>query len=350
MLFAIEKLHERERSMKTKSIKNALSFAAAVIICASLFPAAYAHELIVGGSAVGIQVNTKGVLVAGLTEVETDNGVQKPAEAAGILPGDVITTINGQKLRKASQLIEIASSLNGRPAQLTIQRGGTTMILNVQPAKSVSGQWMMGMWLRDSISGVGTVTFCDPESGIYGALGHSINDTESGAGIEIDSGSINEAEIASVVKGEPGTPGELNGCADMGKKLGTIDSNTEHGIYGKICVPLGEQVLETGLITTGPASILCTVNGSEAKDYSVEINRIYKDAGGEHVMLTVTDSELIARTGGIVQGMSGSPIIQNGKLVGAVTHVFVNDPAKGYGVSIQDMLCSAGLEIDEQAA
>lgn len=337
--------------MATKKIKKTvLSFAAAVLILVSLFPAAFAQELIVGGSAVGIQVNTKGVMVAGLTEVETENGVHKPAEAAGILPGDVITKINGQPLRKASQLIEIASSLNGRPAQLTIMRDGITMMFNVQPMKASSGQWMMGMWLRDSISGVGTVTFCDPESGIYGALGHSINDTESGAEVSIDGGSISEAEIVSIVKGAPGTPGELNGCADMCNILGSIDSNTEHGIYGKAFVPLGEQTLETGIITTGPASILCTVTGSEAKDYSVDINRIYKDAAGEHVMLTVTDSALLESTGGIVQGMSGSPIIQDGKLVGAVTHVFVNDPAKGYGVSIQDMLNSAGLDIEEQAA
>ena len=327
-----------------------ISAAAALLLCMSLIPTAFAHELIVGGNAVGIQVSTRGVMVAGLTEVETDDGVRKPAEAAGIQPGDIITMINGQPLRKASQLIEIASSLNGRPAQLTIQRKGTTMMLHIQPMKSTSGQWMMGMWLRDSISGVGTVTFCDPESGIYGALGHSITDTESGAEVSIDSGNISEAEIVSVVKGAPGTPGELNGCADVGNILGSIDSNTEHGIYGKACAPLGTQTLETGLITTGPASILCTVSGDEAKDYSVEINRIYKDAVGEHVMLTVTDTDLLASTGGIVQGMSGSPIIQDGRLVGAVTHVFVNDPAKGYGVSIQDMLCSAGLAVDEQAA
>ena len=306
--------------MKIKE-KNILSAAVGLILCISLLPAAFAHELIVGGSAVGIQVSTRGVMVAGLTEVETDSGIRKPAEAAGILPGDVITEINGQPLKKASQLIEISASLNGRPAQLTVQRNGSTLLFHIQPMKSTSGQWMMGMWLRDSISGVGTVTFCDPESGIYGALGHSITDTESGAEITVDSGNISGAEIVSVVKGTPGTPGELNGCADVNNILGSIDSNTEHGIYGIACAPLGEQTLETGLITTGPASILCTVSGKEARDYSVEINRIYKDAGGEHVMLTVTDEELLASTGGIVQGMSGSPIIQNDKLVGAVTHV-----------------------------
>lgn len=310
--------------MRIKKRKNILSAAVVLILWISLIPVAYAHELIVGGNAVGIQVSTRGVMVAGLTEVETEGGVRKPAEAAGILPGDIITKINGQPLKKASQLIEIASSLNGCPAQLTIERSGTTMLLNVQPMKSTSGQWMMGMWLRDSISGVGTVTFCDPESGIYGALGHSITDTESGAEIAVDSGNISGAEIVSVVKGAPGTPGELNGCADAGNILGSIDSNTTHGIYGKACAPLGTLTLETGLITTGPASILCTVSGDEAKDYAVEINRIYKDAEGEHVMLTVTDSELLASTGGIVQGMSGSPIIQNDHLVGAVTHVSVS--------------------------
>lgn len=325
MIFASEKMRERKKKMVRKKIKKpVLSFAAALIICMSAVPVSFAQELIVGGEAVGIMVNTKGVLVAGLTEVKTEDGVCKPAESAGILPGDVITAINGQPLKKASQLIEAASALNGAPAQLTIQREGMTIMLSVQPMRSVSGQWMMGMWLRDSISGVGTVTFCDPESGIYGALGHSINDAESGAEIAIDSGVINAAEIAGVVKGAPGTPGELNGCADAGRVLGSIEGNTEHGIYGKAAAPLGKLTLETGLITTGAASILCTVSGSETDEYSVEINRIYKDAGGEHVMLTVTDPELIARTGGIVQGMSGSPIIQNGRLVGAVTHVCVS--------------------------
>lgn len=325
MIFASEKMRERKKKMVRKKIKKpVLSFAAALIICMSAVPVSFAQELIVGGEAVGIMVNTKGVLVAGLTEVKTEDGVRKPAESAGILPGDVITAINGQPLKKASQLIEAASALNGAPAQLTIQRESMTIMLSVQPMRSVSGQWMMGMWLRDSISGVGTVTFCDPESGIYGALGHSINDAESGTEIAIDSGVINAAEIAGVVKGAPGTPGELNGCADAGKVLGSIEGNTEHGIYGKAAAPLGKLTLETGLITTGAASILCTVSGSETGEYSVEINRIYKDAGGEHVMLTVTDPELIARTGGIVQGMSGSPIIQNGRLVGAVTHVCVS--------------------------
>lgn len=324
MIFASEKMRERKKMMVIKRIrKTVLSFAAALIICISAVPSSFAQELIVGGEAVGIMVNTKGVLVAGLTEVKTEDGIRKPAEAAGVLPGDVITAINGKQLKKASQLIETVSELNGRPAQLKIERDGLTVLLTVQPMRSVSGQWMMGMWLRDSISGVGTVTFCDPESGIYGALGHSINDAESGAEISIESGSISAAEIAGVVKGAPGTPGELNGCADVGEILGSIDGNTEHGIYGKASAPLGKLTLETGPITTGSASILCTVNGRDADEYSIEINRIYRDAAGEHVMLTVTDPELIARTGGIVQGMSGSPIIQNDRLVGAVTHVYV---------------------------
>ena len=310
---------------------------------------AFAEELIVGGQAVGVQISTDGVLVAGLCTVDTGTGELSPAENAGIQQGDLIVSINGSAVPDAAAVVEAVENSSGDLA-LELIRGSSHLNITVEPACSSDGERMLGLWLRDGLSGIGTLTFCDPESGIYGALGHSITDTESGAKVEIDSGNISGAEIVSVVKGAPGTPGELNGCADVGNILGSIDSNTEHGIYGKASAPLGELTLETGLITTGPASILCTVCGKEAKDYSVEINRIYKDEAGEHVMLTVTDSDLLASTGGIVQGMSGSPIIQNDRLVGAVTHVFVNDPSKGYGVSIQDMLCSAGLEPAEQAA
>ena len=200
------------------------------------------------------------------------------------------------------------------------------------------------MWLRDGVSGIGTLTFCDPATGIYGALGHSISDADTGLEMPLDDGSITDAEIVSITKGLPGAPGELNGCADMGRVLGSIDGNTAHGIYGRMYTALGTRRLETGNITTGPATIVSTVSGRQPEEYDVEINRIYRDAGGEHVMLTVVDSELCARTGGIVQGMSGSPILQGGRLVGAVTHVFVNDPTRGYGVSIQDMLASAGVK------
>lgn len=324
--------------------KTVITALFSLAVAAALTTAAWAQELVVGGQAVGIQVGTKGVLIAGLTQVETANGSKSPAQDAGLKKGDLIVEMGGESIAKASELIDRVAELDGRPAELTVQREKKTLRVTVQPVESVEGQWMMGMWLRDGVSGIGTLTFCDPATGIYGALGHSISDADTGLEMPLDEGSITDAEIVSITKGLPGAPGELNGCADMGRVLGSIDGNTAHGIYGRMYTALGTRRLETGNITTGPATIVSTVSGRQPEEYDVEINRIYRDAGGEHVMLTVVDSELCARTGGIVQGMSGSPILQGGRLVGAVTHVFVNDPTRGYGVSIQDMLASAGVK------
>lgn len=324
--------------------KTVITALFSLAVTAALTTAAWAQELVVGGQAVGIQVGTKGVLIAGLTQVETANGSKSPAQDAGLKKGDLIVEMGGESIAKASELIDRVAELDGRPAELTVQREKKTLRVTVQPVESAEGQWMMGMWLRDGVSGIGTLTFCDPATGIYGALGHSISDADTGLEMPLDEGSITDAEIVSITKGLPGAPGELNGCADMGRVLGSIDGNTAHGIYGRMYTALGTRRLETGNITTGPATIVSTVSGRQPEEYDVEINRIYRDAGGEHVMLTVVDSELCARTGGIVQGMSGSPILQGGRLVGAVTHVFVNDPTRGYGVSIQDMLASAGVK------
>ena len=323
-----------------RRLLSALS--AAVLILWSA-PSAFAKELVVGGQAVGIQVETRGALVAGLTQVETAEGIKKPAQEAGLREGDVICALNGETVFSASELIERIASSDGEAAELSVRRNGESVRIAVTPVKSKDGKWMLGMWLRDGISGIGTVTFTDPGSGIYGALGHSISETDGGGDIPVDKGVITDAEIVGVNPAAAGRPGELNGCSDSGRILGSIDSNTAHGIFGKAAGPLGDRRLDTGTVTTGKASILCTLQGRRCEEYSVEINRIYKDSSGEHVMLTVTDPELLERTGGIVQGMSGSPIIQNGMIVGAVTHVFVNDPTRGYGVSIQDMLRSAGV-------
>ena len=188
-----------------------------------------------------------------------------------------------------------------------------------------------------------TESTTDPDSGVFGALGHSVSDSDTGLTIPVREGSITDAQIVSVNPGVSGSPGELNGCADLGKVLGSIEMNTAQGIFGQAYVSMDGRMMETGSIAVGTASIVSTINGRDSREYAIEINRIYREADGTHAMLSVTDPELIQKTGGIVQGMSGSPIIQNGKLVGAVTHVFVSDPTKGYAVSIQDMLRAAGI-------
>ena len=314
------------------------------------FPAAaFAQELVAGGQVVGIQIQTEGVMVAGVAPVETAEGSRSPASDAGLRQGDFITEIDGRAVDGAGDLISAVGELAGAPARLTILRQGQELSVVVQPALSREQQWMLGMWLRDGISGIGTVTFFDPATGLFGALGHSVSDFESGVVVPLGKGSISEAEIVGVTPGAAGAPGELNGCADMARVLGSVEANTEHGIFGHCDSPLAGKRLEVGEVLPGPASILATVDGRSVREFSVEINRLYRDGDGQHLMLTVTDPALLARTGGIVQGMSGSPILQNGKLVAAITHVFVNQPDKGYGISIQDMLAAAAPARDRAA-
>ena len=319
-----------------------------LVIVSCLSAPAFAQELLVGGQVVGIQISTQGVLVAGLSEVETADGVCTPAKSAGIRQGDIIIKADGKTVSKAADVIAAVEAAGGQPVKLCIERENKKMELEVRPACSAEGQWLLGMWLRDGISGIGTITFQDPESGVYGALGHSISDSESGIQLPVGQGSICDAQILSVNPGTSGTPGELNGCADLGKALGSIALNTDCGIFGEGYSALGTRKLESGQLATGPATIVSTISGRYTGEYAVEVNRVYRDSSGQHAMISVTDPELLEKTGGIVQGMSGSPLIQNGKIVGAVTHVFVSDPSKGYAVSIDDMLKAAGIQ--EKAA
>lgn len=329
--------------------KAVLTTLSCLFLLAAFPSAAYAQALVAGGQVVGIQIQTEGVMVAGVAPVETAEGSRSPASDAGLRQGDFILEIDGRAVDGAGDLISAVGQLCGAPATLTILRQGQELRVTVQPALSREDQWMLGMWLRDGISGIGTVTFYDPATGLFGALGHSVSDFDTGVVVPLGRGSISQAEIVGVTPGAAGAPGELNGCADTSRILGSVDANTGHGIFGRCDKPLEGRLLETGQVCLGPASILATVDGRCVQEYAVEINRLYRDSDGQHLMLTVTDPALLARTGGIVQGMSGSPILQGGRLVAAVTHVFVNQPNKGYGISIQDMLASAA-PAREQAA
>ncbi len=315
-----------------------------LLLVSCLTAPAFAQELLLGGQVVGVQISMKGVLVAGLSQVETAEGSCAPAKDAGVQQGDVILRAGGQTVSKAADVISAVEQAGGAAVELELERGEKTMRLSVQPARSAEGQWLLGMWLRDGVTGIGTVTFQDPESGVYGALGHSVCDSDSGILLPLEQGSICDAQIIGINPGAAGSPGELNGCADLGKALGSIELNTDCGIFGESYGALGSRKIESGAMATGPAIMISTLSGRVTGEYQVEINRIYRDGGGEHALISVTDPELLEKTGGIVQGMSGSPLIQNGKLVGAVTHVFVNDPSRGYAVSIDDMLRAAGIQ------
>ena len=315
-----------------------------LILCAS--PPAYAAESLVPmGRAVGIELAMDGVMVAGLSEVDTISGKAAPASEAGVIAGDVITSIGTREVRNAADVLTALSELDGSPVEVALRRGGEELKLTVAPAKSAEGRWLLGLWLREGVSGIGTVTYYDPESGAFGALGHGINDAENGNLLPFDGGSITGAEVVDVVKGAPGAPGELCGKPDRDKVLGILGKNTGCGVFGTAdFAGTGEPVpvASEEEVRLGPATILATVNGEETEEYQVEISRIYRQPQDHRfLMLTVTDPRLLAQTGGIVQGMSGSPILQDGKLVGAVTHVLLSDATRGYGISIREMLDAA---------
>lgn len=319
--------------------KKLISTVLAAVICFALSTAAYAESLIPGGSALGIRMTTEGVMVAGTSEVETADGRLSPADDAGVKKGDVITRLGAQDIRSAQDVHDALSTLDGSKTTLTVERAGKVRQMNITPALCIDGLWKLGLWLRDGVTGVGTLTFYDPATGVYGALGHSISDEGASGPLPLGDGGIYRAKIISIVPGKAGDPGQLDGRTDQTAFLGDIRINCGCGIFGK--ASFEGETIETGNIQTGKAVIRCALSGEDKREYGIEIKKVFSSSEGTAAVLTVTDPELLALTGGIVQGMSGSPIIQNGKLVGAVTHVFVNDPTSGYGISIQDMLSAA---------
>ncbi len=303
--------------------------------------------LIPVGETVGISIQMKGVLVAGVTQVQTAGGAACPAKDAGLQPGDVIVAVEDKAVENAGELIAAVEALGGCPAHMTVQRDGQSCRFTVTPAREENGELRLGLWLRDGVAGIGTVTYIDPDTGAFGALGHGVNDVDTGVLLPVGSGAVCHAQIVDVKRGASGAPGELAGSFDPTDVVGCITRNTLCGIFGTITGDLGAlrpaiPVCAPGEVQKGAATILTCVAGRETREYAVEIARSGMAAGsGRDLTVHVTDPELLERTGGIVQGMSGSPIIQNGKLVGAVTHVLVNDPTRGYGVFIDTMLDAA---------
>lgn len=311
------------------------------IICAALLcGSALADSLAVGGTPLGISMRIEGVAVAGFSEVKTEGGTRSPAEDAGIEAGDIIVKLGSKDIATAKDFTEALGQLDGKEISVTVSRGDKLRQFNLTPAKDADGLWKLGVWLRDGISGVGTLTFYEPESGLYGALGHSISDSDTGRVLPLHDGSICRAEIVDVIPGKAGEPGELCGCSDEARVLGNIQINCVCGIFGTADLTAGD-VLETGDMTAGKALIRCTLDDSGVQEYEIEIQKVEHCDGCTTAVIHITDPALLEKTGGIVQGMSGSPIIQNGQLVGAVTHVFVNDPTSGYGISIYDMIDAA---------
>lgn len=305
------------------------------------------QELIPVGEPVGIYVKTDGILVIGDGEFLNEEGVKCSPSKHILKSGDYIQRLNGESVSKKDDFIERIKACDGKEIVLTVERNGASMDVKIQPVKDQNGDYKIGAWVRDNAQGVGTMTYMDAE-GHFGALGHGISDIDTSTLMATNDGTLYETQIVDIKKGSSGTPGEMTGLivyADD-KVLGDITDNSNCGIFGQVNEKAMKLATKEALpiafkqeIVKGPAQILCTVEDS-VEYYDVEITAVHLDHDNINrgIELKVTDSELIEVTGGIVQGMSGSPILQKGRIVGAVTHVLVNDPTRGYGIFIENML------------
>lgn len=305
-------------------------------------------NLVACGNTVGVKLKLDGILVIGISDVLSNDQKIIPVRNTGIKPGNVITRINDENVDSIDDLVDVIENNGGKPLKINYKSGNEIQEAMVSPVKSTEdNKYHIGLWVRDSTAGIGTLTFYDDKTGRFGALGHGITDIDTGTLMAVKSGEILESSILGVKMGKSGMPGELKGIFTEGTKLGTIQTNTEIGIYGKLdklaTKRIEGKMYPVGVradITEGPATILSNIDGKKIEEYKILIQRVSRQNlnGSKGMIIKITDERLLSATGGIVQGMSGSPIIQNGKIVGAVTHVLVNDPTRGYGIFIEAML------------
>ena len=342
--------------MKTKNrplLRHLGVFAVLLIFWGSGFSASAAslpERLVPIGKTAGIKLFAPGVIVVKLSEVETQKGKAAPAKEGGILAGDIILSVGGKEVKENAELSSALEDRAGKKTEFVVLRGEKEKKVFVTPIEDIRGKVCIGASVRDSIAGLGTITYYDPETETFGALGHGICCGEGGELFPLGEGCLVPSSVVGINKGEAGKPGELLGVFDSNGDRGSILINSEQGIFGELeadelypqsfsgdSVPLGRG------IEKGKATILSNVCGETVGCYEVEIVKIWgADRETRNFQIRVTDHALLEATGGIVQGMSGSPIIQNGRLVGAVTHVSVNDPSMGYGIFIENMLDAAG--------
>ncbi len=309
-------------------------------------------SLLPGGYLFGLRAPLGGALVTSLAKEE---GARCPAAEAGLLRGDLITEVDGVSITTAAELSKALSASGGRTLSLTVLRGERTLTLSLTPeCHSDQEGYRAGLYVKDSVAGIGTVTFVDPESGFFGGLGHGVYDGGSKTPIAITRGAVTEVGLTGVRRGASGSPGELRGHLEA-DKTGTLLMNTECGVFGVLHTPRsGSEAIPIGLardVTVGKAEIISTVEEGGPCRYTIEITSLRGEKGStKSFSIRVVDERLLERTGGIVQGMSGSPIIQNGRLIGAVTHVMIGDPTAGYGIYIENMLDAAGAAGMQKAA
>ena len=318
-------------------------------------------KVIPGGQSIGVKLNTVGVLVVGHHQVNTSNGKTSPGELAGIKVGDIITEINGKTIEKMADVAPFVQEAgkSGNPLQIIVTREDGKVKTQLTPLKEENEElYKLGLYIRDSAAGIGTMTFFHPQSKKYGALGHVISDMDTKKPIVVDDGQIVRSTVTSIEKGSNGNPGEKLARFSSDKEvIGNIVRNSPFGIFGELNRGIKNGIMDKPMpialshqVKEGPAKILTVVENDEVKLFDIEIVSTIpqKFPATKGMVIKVVDDELLNKTGGIVQGMSGSPIIQNDKVIGAVTHVFVNDPTSGYGVHIEWMLNEAGINIYEQ--
>lgn len=305
------------------------------------------QSVIVGGTAIGIHVETNGVLVLGTTSVAGEDKMTYEPAGNRLKSGDYIVEADRKTISRKEDLMQLLKESDGSEIHFKVRRGKEHIEVAVTPIRTADGSYKIGTWIRDDTQGIGTLTYIT-QDGKYGALGHGITDVDTGVLLEVGSGNAYDAEIIRIVKGQPGTPGELSGIIHRSEeeRIGTVTKNTAQGIFGTIkeecTITRSGITMDIGLkqeVKKGKASIMCEINGTVGS-YEIEIEQVdYANRNhAKGLVIKITDKELIELTGGIVQGMSGSPIIQNGKLIGAVTHVFIRDSTKGYGTFIENML------------
>ena len=298
------------------------------------------------GRAVGIKLFSDGVVVVGTSDIATEVGSVNPAKACGLKEGDIITHINATEVDTIEEVSALLQELEGEPMSIRAIRDDKQVQLTATAALcSTDGSYKLGAWIRDSMAGIGTVTFYCPDTGAFGALGHGINDVDTARLMPLQSGSILPATVAGVERGQKGDPGQLQGVFDTDSTLGLLRANTNGGVFGVLAdggwaqgAPV--EVAQRSEVSAGEASILCNISGDTVEEFSIRIEKVFPERTDDcrDYLIKVTDQRLLDATGGIVQGMSGSPILQNGKMVGAVTHVLVDDPSSGYGIYVGRML------------
>ncbi|MBE6618769.1 MAG: SpoIVB peptidase [Ruminococcaceae bacterium] len=312
---------------------------------------AHQREVLVGGDVFGTRIDTRGVLVVGVTGVTSENKELFPARDAGICSKDIINTVNGKEVSGSEELVSLINESEGKATEIGFLRDGKEMSVTLSPVRSDSdGIYRAGLWVRDSLAGIGTVTFIIPETSEFAGLGHGMCDSDTGVIMPVKTGSVFGVRLGEIKRSDSGAPGELRGRLD-GAQIGEITKNTPSGVYGRINLPTERrraELCDKNEVKTGDVSVICTLDESGPREYAATIERIC-DADGEtkNFIIKITDSELLSKTGGIVQGMSGSPILQNGKLVGAITHVLIDDPTKGYGIFAENMLENMAMPIEE---